>query len=115
VMFAFENRSNWGEWIYIDNINITAVTGIKEINPLSAFNLYPNPASTEFIIEGSDTSEKIHYSLYNVLGLEIKSGEIQANGGFFNEKIIIGELSRGMYLIKLSDKKYTWTKKLNLE
>lgn len=24
VMFAFENRSDWGEWIYIDNINITA-------------------------------------------------------------------------------------------
>jgi hypothetical protein len=24
VMFAFENRSDWGEWIYLDNISITA-------------------------------------------------------------------------------------------
>ena len=27
VMFAFENRSDWGEWIFIDNITITANSG----------------------------------------------------------------------------------------
>src|SRR5258708_738841 len=32
VMFAFENRSQWAEWMYVDNINITAVTGIADIN-----------------------------------------------------------------------------------
>ena len=26
VMFAFENRSDWGEWIYLDNINISTAT-----------------------------------------------------------------------------------------
>lgn len=115
VMFAFENRSNWGEWIYIDNINITAITGIEEINPLAAFNLYPNPASTAFIIEGGSAGEKIHYSLYNVLGVEVKSGDMITNGSLFNEKIDIRDFSRGMYFIQLSDKKYTWTKKINLE
>ncbi len=115
VMFAFENRSNWGEWIYIDNINITAVTGIQEINPLTSFGIYPNPASTEFTIEGSGATEKIHYTVYNVLGLELKAGDLETNGGFFKEKIQISDFSKGMYFIKLSDKKYTWTKKLNLE
>jgi hypothetical protein len=115
VMFAFENRSNWGEWIYIDNINITAVTDVEEINPLAGFSIYPNPASTAFTIEGTSTTEKIHYALYNILGLEIKSGDIQTNGGFFNEKLQVNDFSRGMYFIKLSDMKNTWTKKLNLE
>jgi hypothetical protein len=115
VIFAFENRSNWGEWIYIDNINITAVTGIEETNPLAAFSMYPNPASTAFTIEGTSTAGKVHYALYNILGLEVKAGDMETNGNFFNEKIQVDELSRGMYFIKLSDKKNTWTKKLNLE
>jgi hypothetical protein len=116
VMFEFENRSNWGEWIYIDNINITAVTGIEEINPLSTFRIYPNPASTVFNIEGkNDRSGKIHYTLYNALGLEIKAGDIETNGGLFNEKIQVNDFPKGMYFIKLSDKKNAWTRKLNLE
>jgi len=43
VMFAFENRSDWGEWIYIDNFTVTAtnanngcddVTYTKNVKPL---------------------------------------------------------------------------------
>jgi hypothetical protein len=115
VIFAFENRSNWGEWIYIDNIKITAVTGIEETNLLAAFSMYPNPAATAFTIEGTSTAGKVHYALYNMLGLEVKAGDMETNGDFFSEKIQVGEFSRGMYFIKLSDKKNTWTKKLNLE
>ena len=43
-MFAFENRSDWGEWIYLDNVTITAsnvansncdkVTYTKDIKPV---------------------------------------------------------------------------------
>lgn len=115
VMFAFENRSNWGEWIYIDNINITAITGIEKINPLTSFTIYPNPASTEFTISGTGATDKIHYYLYNSIGMELKAGEIGTNGGFFNEKIRIDDLPQGMYFIKLNDKKFSWTKKLNLQ
>ncbi|MEO6904193.1 MAG: T9SS type A sorting domain-containing protein [Bacteroidia bacterium] len=115
VIFAFENRSNWGEWLYIDNINITAVTGIETMNPLATFNVYPNPASTLFTIEGTSTTDKIHYTLYNIIGIEIKSGEIRTDGNFFSEKIPVTDFSRGMYFIKLSDKKNTCTKKLKLK
>jgi hypothetical protein len=44
VKFAFENRSDWGEWIYIDNVTITAtntsntncdkVTYTKDVKPI---------------------------------------------------------------------------------
>lgn len=115
ILFAFENRSNWGEWIYIDNINITAVTGIEPISNFVSFNIYPNPASTSFTIEGNGAKEKIHYSLYNIIGKEILDGEIENKGGSFNEQVQVTGLSKGMYFIKMSDKKNTWTKKINLE
>lgn len=41
VKFAFENRSGWGEWIYLDNISINAsnsncegITYLKDIQPI---------------------------------------------------------------------------------
>lgn len=115
VMFAFENRSNWGEWIYIDNINITAVTGIEEINPLSAFTIYPNPAATVFTINGTGATDRIQYVIYNILGREVMTGMIKTTGGSFNETIQVSDFPKSMYFIKLSDQKNTWTRKLNLE
>jgi hypothetical protein len=116
VMFAFENRSDWGEWVYLDNININdQANGIASINSLAGFSIYPNPASTSFTIEGASNAEKIHYSIYNVVGAEIKSGDITATGNSFNGKIQISDISRGMYFIKLSDGENTWTKKLSVE
>lgn len=115
VMFAFENRSGWGEWIYIDNININAITGIAPVNPLSGFSIYPNPASTFFTIEGASNAELIHYTIYNLVGEEIKSGNIASNGNNFNGKVQVSDLSRGMYFVKLSDRKNTWTKKISVQ
>jgi len=115
VMFAFENRSNWGEWVYLDNINIMAVTGVESVNPLSGFSIYPNPAATSFTIEGASNAETIHYAIYNVVGAEIKTGNILTSGSSFNGKVQVSDISRGLYFIKVSDGKNTWTKKLNVQ
>jgi hypothetical protein len=115
VMFAFENRSSWGEWIYIDNINITAAVGIEEQNPFADFKIYPNPASTVFTIEGWSTVKKLHFSICNVLGEELKNGDIENNNGLFNEKIQVADFSKGMYFIKLNDQEHAWTRKINIQ
>ncbi|HEY4797630.1 MAG TPA: T9SS type A sorting domain-containing protein, partial [Bacteroidia bacterium] len=115
VMFAFENRSGWGEWIYIDNINIEAITAVETINPLSGFNIYPNPAATSFTLDGVSKAERIRYSIYNVVGAEIKVGNVATSGGSFNGKIFVNDIPRGMYFIKVSDGKNEWTKKLNVQ
>ena len=114
VMFAFENRSNWGEWIYIDNINISVVTDITTINPLADIKLFPNPASSSITIEG-EHADKIGYFIYNVVGLVVKTGDIEANGNNFTEKIQLNDFSKGMYFITFSDRKNTWTKKFNVQ
>lgn len=35
VMFAFENRSAWGEWIFIDNISISASSGTTDCDKIT--------------------------------------------------------------------------------
>ncbi len=115
VMFAFENRSNWGEWIYIDNINIVAVTGIESFNSLKEFTIYPNPASTTFTIKGETRAEKIHYIISTTVGSNVKTGDIETSGGVVNEQVWLDHLSKGMYFITFSDRKNTWTQKLNIQ
>ncbi|HET6225313.1 MAG TPA: T9SS type A sorting domain-containing protein [Bacteroidia bacterium] len=114
VLFAFENRSNWGEWIYIDDININATVGVDKLNALQEFKIYPNPASDLFYIEGISDAKKIHFSIYNVVGEEIQNGDLENNAGSFTEKIQVTDFSKGMYFIKLSDSKNVWTRKINI-
>ena len=100
--------------MFLDNINITGLTGIATINPPGGFIIYPNPASTEFTIEGASTSEKIHYELYSIVGSEVRSGDIGTSGNNYNGKIQVSDMARGMYFLKVVDGKNTWTKKLNV-
>ena len=113
IMFAFENRSQWGEGIYVDNINITSVTGIESLHSRSGFSIYPNPANSLVTIEGATRSDKVHYSLCNMLGAEIRSGDISSSGNNFSGKIQVSDISAGMYLLKITDADGSYTKKLN--
>ncbi len=113
VMIAFENRSQWGEGIYVDNINLTSVVGVESIDAHNAFNIYPNPASSSVTVDGIAKSEKVHYSLCNMLGAEIKSGDIATSGNTFSGKIQVADMSTGMYFLKVTDGDTSFTKKLN--
>lgn len=47
VRFRFEFTHDSGNNIYIDNINITGVVGVNEINAENAnVNVYPNPSTS---------------------------------------------------------------------
>lgn len=115
VMFMFENRSQWGEWIYVDNINITGVVGVPTLNSADGFIIYPNPASASFTLEGKSSAEKIHYALYTMLGEEIKSGTIVPGADEFKGKVEVNDLARGMYFLNVKDGTHSWTKKLNVQ
>jgi hypothetical protein len=87
------------------------------MHSLDGFSIYPNPASTFFIIEGASasTAERIHYSIYNIVGAEVRAGDIATNGSSFTGKIQVSDISQGMYFIRVNDGKNTWTKKLNVQ
>ncbi len=77
------------------------------------FSIYPNTASSSVTIEGVSNSEKVRYSVCNMLGAEVKSGEIASSGNSFKGNLTVSELSKGMYFLKVTDGDSVWTKKLN--
>ncbi|MBK7970192.1 MAG: T9SS type A sorting domain-containing protein [Bacteroidetes bacterium] len=104
VLFSFENIGRYGQVLYVDNINISAqFTGIQEADSKITYALYPNPASSYFIIAvGSGTIPKgTPIFIYSTSGKLISSSSVNAT----TDKIRIstGTLATGFYFVKIGE------------
>jgi GH25 family lysozyme M1 (1,4-beta-N-acetylmuramidase) len=98
VMFSFENRSGWGNILYLDNINI--VTGPLSVPNLKSNDLvkvYPNPNRGSFIISYQGfASEKARVVIYDLLGQELESRQIDSDRMEMNLQV-----KPGMYFYRV--------------
>ncbi len=115
VMFRFENHSGWGGWVYLDNISITGLVGVPSYATNERFVIYPNPATSSFTIEGTSIAEKVHYSVYNIVGEEIKSAYINGNGSNFQSKVQTVDMPSGIYFLKVTDGNNSLIQKLIIQ
>ncbi|AWH84900.1 secretion system protein Por [Flavobacterium album] len=72
-------------------------TGTGENSLKAAIKVYPNPSNGVFNITGSDSSLK--YELFNVLGQQVKAGELAAGSGTLD----ISSAANGVYILKMAD------------
>jgi hypothetical protein len=101
--------------IGIQPMNSNTTTGIKMINSSEELKVYPNPASTAFIISVNNHVGKVHYSLFDVTGQQVKSGYINSNESTFNETISVTDLAKGIYFLKANDAQNAWSKKVEIK
>jgi hypothetical protein len=90
---------------YTVNVSLTARMSDATNNSEIPFNLYPNPVSTT-ILNISNLKETSEYSLFNLMGQELGSGKIENEA-----EINVGLLTSGTYLIKISNKNGSSTKR----
>ncbi len=99
VMLAFENRSSWGNWIFIDNINISTsiTTGISSANADGGFEIYPNPAHDNLTVKASQNISSIE--IVNMLGQTVISiGQTNES----SKQVDINTLNAGVYFVKVT-------------
>ncbi|MEL1243565.1 T9SS type A sorting domain-containing protein [Flavobacterium sp. DGU11] len=72
-------------------------TGTGENSLSATVKVYPNPSNGIFNIIGSASSLK--YELYNVLGQQVRAGELASGSGMLD----ISSAANGVYILKLSD------------
>jgi len=95
-----------------DLYKFSAVVPVPDILTGEEFNLYPNPAVSSFKVEGKTGSEKVRYSMLNVIGEELRSGNIAGDGTGFSGTIDVKDLPGGMYFLKIENNGSTATKKV---
>ena len=104
--------SEQGEWIAFDQNTVDDIgshngsTASLADNLLSDIKIYPNPANGNTIY--IKTTNNTDVNIYNVLGKMVKSIEITAQ----KNNIDISNLSKGIYIVKMTVDNISMTKKL---
>lgn len=112
VIISFININGWGQRLYIDNVNITAVTDVNETTVSSSFELYPNPGSGDLYTEVTlEKREDLLIHIYNIMGQEVLQLK-QSNtlGGKF--KLNLTDQPNGFYYVECIRGDQSTTKKI---
>ena len=90
---------------YTVNVSLTARIAEVANNSDISFNLYPNPVTTD-VLNVLNLDETSEYRLFNLMGQELGKGKIENKS-----EINVGLLTAGTYLITISNKKGSTTKR----
>jgi len=97
------------------DINPTAVSGLRNIQ---ASGLFPNPSTDGYFMLSLETKQAIkslNLVLSDVTGRTVLSKQYASVGTEFAEEIDARQLSKGMYLLRITADGETMTKKLILQ
>jgi PKD repeat protein len=107
--FSFEGEG--GNNLYLDDINLYAgapsdnlvTAGIDEVIDFENFSLYPNPTAAELNVQFNvNKQERLRFEIQDVSGKFVRQHFILANEGTNLVSFETSELSKGMYLLKIS-------------
>ncbi len=98
VMFAFENVSGWAEPLYVDNINIVAVTGIAEPSISNYVSVFPNPSTGNVFVNFSSNLGKVEVKISDMMGKQVLESNENSSA---NMKFDLNAQPNGMYLMEV--------------
>jgi hypothetical protein len=114
AMIKFRNRSQYGDQMYIDDINITGSVGTADPDLDNAISLFPNPSNGMVYVNLSlPDAENIAIRIYDVVGetvAELKQQDVSSANFTFD----LGSRSNGIYFVEIKANGKSITRKLVL-
>jgi hypothetical protein len=97
VKFYFENKTEYGNNLYLDNINIPVTVNVDEANSLKRVILSPNPANNKVVLSGLP-EKSLSIVITDLSGkLMMEKQTLSAN----EFMIDISDLPAGYYLVRI--------------
>lgn len=102
---------------YVDDINLTSLTGVAEIPLVSNISFFPNPATDRLTVEFDLVDNKdMDVEIKDVLGRVIKAtGKAYFQAGHHSFELSLGDIAKGIYFISLKSTTQTVTQKIVVE
>ncbi len=114
VMLMFVTTSNWGNHIYMDNINLSNPLGIKEIENIINIEVYPNPSDGEVLVNANSGGGIKEILVSNIIGQQIMNVDFK-NSTETNWKLNFSSCVNGTYIIKVRTESGVITKKIIIQ
>jgi len=109
IMIRFVAINDYGNQFYLDNVNIKGQNILSNNNAKeNDLTLYPNPNNGSFHVISKHRN--LDYEIYNLVGKRIKKGKI--NNQY--RKIILSDITTGIYLAKFKNNNVTISKKFSV-
>ena len=109
VFIKFVGTSNYGNNMYIDNINIASATSLSE-NEILGLNVYPNPASTEVNVSFEASNADYTVKLVDLQGRVIANQNLTNLNGTQVISIPTENVAKGSYVVSITSNGVTSTK-----
>ncbi|MEN9638187.1 MAG: hypothetical protein RLZZ262_55 [Bacteroidota bacterium] len=101
VLVAFQNRGYYGQWLYVDNINVQEAMPVLEPNDHSVTILiYPNPATSFVHFDIPAVKESTNVVIYDAVGREVAQFAVQS-GARLVKTIAVDQWAAGIYFARL--------------
>jgi hypothetical protein len=113
VMLKFENKSDWGNNLYIDDINLEFLPSfVAEHTTSPDIRIYPNPNNGRFIMSIiNNLSALVYVEVVDITGKLILKQTFETTGNI-QQQFDLPEQKSGLYIIKISDGKHTTHKRI---
>ena len=107
IMIRFRATSGYGNNAFVDDINITGITGIDNNIISKQILLFPNPSNGELHVINAENS---NIEIIDILGKVVYSALLNSN----NEQLNLTSLSNGSYLARITNQQNVITRNIVL-
>ncbi len=107
IMIRFRATSGYGNNAFVDDINITGITGIDNNEFSANVSVFPNPSNGDLFVLNAENST---IEIIDVLGKIVYSSVLNTN----SEQLNLSSLSNGSYLARISNQKNVITRNIIL-
>jgi hypothetical protein len=115
VLVKFVATSDYGNNLYLDNINLSNSTGIKSAEQFGAISMYPNPAQTETNVKiDAVESGDVTISVVNSLGQTVSVKKVAVETGSNTVNIETKNFAAGIYNVVIDTPNGSTVKKLTV-
>ncbi|MFN3940832.1 MAG: T9SS type A sorting domain-containing protein, partial [Chitinophagales bacterium] len=99
AIIVFRNIGGWGQWLYIDNVNLNGLPLTLEQPEAINANFYPNPVHTgDYISLNSNSNETFTAEIFDLNGKMLLKQKMQSGAQVWIDKTF----APGTYMFRLS-------------